>query len=307
MDELQQPNRSVEMSRVQRRGRGWKGVWLRVFYGISENRIFLIAAGVTFYGIAALFPGIAAVVSIYGLFTNPGSISSHLGTLAGVAPGGGIDVIRDQLTRLTQQSGTALSLGFAVSLVISLWFSNSGMTGLFDALNAVYEKKERRSLIKYYAMTLTFTIGAIVLVLISIAIIVALPLVLKFFPNAGVTAILGDMVRWPLLFVLVAAALALVYRYAPCRPTPQWRRIIWTSVLAAAVWLGISSLFSWYVANFGSYNQIYGELGAIVGFMTWMWLSMVVVLLGAKLDAELEPRIASGRGADDLVREQLRR
>ena len=203
----------------------------------------------------ALFPGIAAVVSVYGLFANPGSIFSHLGTLAGIASGGGIDVIKDQLTRLTQHSGTALSFGFAASLVISLWFSNSGMTGLFDALNAVYEAKEQRSLIKYYAMTLTFTVGAIVLVLISIAI------------------------------------------------TPQWRRIIWTSVLAAAVWLGVSSLFSWYVENFGSYNQIYGNLGAIVGFMTWMWLSMVVVLLGAKLDAELEPRalrpVCDGGRLDD--------
>ena len=126
---------------------------------------------------------------------------------------------------------------------------------------------------------------------------------LKFIPNAGVTAILVDVVRWPLLFVLVAAALSLVYRYAPCRATPRWRPIIWTSMLAAAVWLGVASLFSWYVANFGNYNQNYGELGVIVGFMTWMWLSIVVVLLGAKL----EPRIASGRGARDLIREQLRR
>ena len=156
-------------------------------------------------------------------------------------------------------------------------------------------------------MTLTFTVGAIVLVLLSIAIIVAIPVVLKLIPNGGVTAILVDVVRWPLLFVLVAAALSLVYRYAPCRATPRWRPIIWTSMLAAAVWLGVASLFSWYIANFGSYNQIYGELGAIVGFMTWMWLSMVVVPLGAKLDAELEPRIASGRGACDLIREQLRR
>ena len=192
-----------------------EGCLAALFYGISENRIFLIAAGVTFYAIVALFPGIAAVVSIYGLFANPESISGHLGTLAGVAPDGGIDVIKDQLTRLTQHSGTALSLRFAVSLVIALWFSNSGMTGLFDALNAVYEEKEQRSLIKYYATTLTFTVGAIVLVLISIAIIVAIPVVLKFIPNSGVTAILVDIVRWPLLFVLVAAALALVYRSHP--------------------------------------------------------------------------------------------
>ncbi|MGH7048195.1 MAG: YihY/virulence factor BrkB family protein [Stellaceae bacterium] len=286
MDEQSQRERIADTAGTHGPRSEWKHVLWGVFYGISEDRVFLIAAGVTFYAVVALFPGIAAIVSIYGLFANPVSIAGHLGTLSGVAPGGGIDVIKEQLTRLTHQTGTALSFGFAASLVIALWFSNSGMTGLFEALNAVYEEKEQRSLIKYYATTLTFTFGAIILVLVSIAIIVAIPIVLKLIPNAGAAAILLNIVRWPLLFVLVAGALALVYRYAPCRAAPQWRRIIWTSLLAAAVWLAVSALFSWYVANFGSYNKTYGSLGAIVGFMTWMWLSTVVVLLGAKLDME---------------------
>jgi membrane protein len=268
--------------------RGWQAVLAAVFKGISADRIFLIAAGVTFYAILALFPGIGATVSIYGLFANPNTIASHLDTLSGVAPGGGVDVIRDQLTHLAQQNGTALSVGFAVSLVIALWFANSGMTGLFDALNAVYEEQEKRSLLQYYAATLMFTVGGIVLVLVSIAIIVALPVVLNVIPNASITAILIKIIRWPVLFALIASALTLIYRYAPCRETPQWRYVIWSSLIATAVWLGLSALFSWYVASFGSYNKTYGSLGAIFGFMTWMWLSMVVVLVGAKLDAELE-------------------
>lgn len=268
--------------------RRWRDIAVAVVKGISQDRIFLIAAGVTFYAILALFPGIGALVSIYGLFANPGTIAAHLDTLSGVAPGGAVDVIRDQLTRLAQQNGTTLSVGFVVSLAIALWFSNSAMTGLFDALSVVYEEKEQRSLLKYYATTLIFTAGAVVLVLVSIAIIVAIPIVLNYIPNASVTAILLDIVRWPLLFVLVTAALAIVYRYGPCRDSPQWRWIIWSAALAALVWLGVSALFSWYVASFGSYNKTYGSLGAIFGFMTWMWLSMVVVLVGAKLDAELE-------------------
>ncbi len=150
-------------------------------------------------------------------------------------------------------------------------------------------------------MTLLFTAGAIILGLISIAIIVAIPIVLNHIPSASLTAILLEIARWPLLFVLVAGALAIAYRYAPCRGAPQWRWTLASAALAALVWLGVSALFSWYVANFGSYNKMYGSLGAIFGFMTWMWLSMVVVLLGAKLDDQLsrhgtEP--ASGR--DDL-------
>jgi membrane protein len=277
--------------------RSWKDVALAVFKGISADRIFLIAAGVTFYAILALFPAIGAVVSIYGIFANPSTIAGHLDTLAGVAPGGAVDVIRDQLTHLANQNGTALSVGFAVSLLIALWFSNSGMTGLFDALNVVYEEKEQRSLFKYYATTLAFTAGAVVLVLVSIAIIVALPVALHYIPDAGLTAILLKVIRWPLLFVLIVTALVVLYRYAPCRNSSQRRWIIWSSVVAAAVWLGVSALFSWYVASFGSYNKTYGSLGAIFGFMTWMWLSTVVVLVGAKLDVELERHTAPDRAA----------
>ena len=200
------------------------------------------------------------------------------------------EVLNGELTRLATQKGATLGLGFAVSLVVGLWFSNSGMTGLFDALNAVYEEKEQRSLVKYYATTLAFTAGAIVLGLISIAIIVAVPVVLNFIPNASVTAILLEIVRWPLIFVLVGGAIAVLYKYAPCRGSTQWRWILWSAAAAGLVWLGVSALFSWYVASFGSYNKTYGSLGAIFGFMTWMWISMVVVLIGAKLNSELERR-----------------
>jgi membrane protein len=267
----------------------WRDVAIAVGKGVSANRIFLVAAGVTFYAILALFPAIAGLVSIYGLFANPSTIAGHLDTLAGVAPSGAVDVIRDQLTRLASQNGTTLGLGFLVSLVVALWFSNSGMTALFDALNVVYEEQERRGLVRYYASTLMFTLGAIALVLMSIAIIVAIPIVLNCIPNASVTAILLAIVRWPLLLALAATALAILYRWGPCR-APRWRWIWFSAAAAALVWLAVSALFSWYVSHFGSYNRTYGSLGAIFGFMTWMWLSMVVVLVGAKLDAELQHR-----------------
>ena len=270
--------------------RRWQDIALAVFEGISADHIFLVAAGVTFYAIVALFPGIGAIVSIYGLFTNPGTIAGHLDSLSGLAPGGAVDVIRGQLTHLAHQNGTTLGIGFAVSLAIALWFSNSGMTGLFAALNAVYEEKEQRSLLKYYATTLAFTVGAIVLVLAAMTVIVALPVVLNLIPNASVIRILLKIVRWPLMFLLVAAAIIAVYRYGPCRSPPQWRSILFSAAAASLAWLGVSVLFSWYVANFGRYNKTYGSLGAIFGFMTWMWLSTVVVLVGAKLNSEWERR-----------------
>jgi membrane protein len=271
---------------------GWKDVLLRVFRGISENRILLVAAGVTFYTLLSIFPGIAGLISIYGLFADPSTIASQLDTIANIAPGGAIQVLRDEMTRLASRGGTTLGIGFLISLVISLWTANSGVSATFDALNIVYGEKEKRGLLRYYTATLSFTLGAIVFLLLAIAVVVLLPVVLSYVPLPGGTDLIVKIARWPIIFVLVALALALLYRFGPSRSQPRWRWITWGSAFASVVWLAASVLFSWYVANFGSYNKTYGSLGAVVGFMTWIWISIIVVLVGAKLDAEMEHQTA---------------
>src|ERR1700757_4472643 len=268
--------------------RGWKDILLRVYHGISDNRILLVAAGVTFYSLLAIFPGIAALISIYGLFADPATVAGHLDTIANVAPGGAVDVLREQMTRLASQGGTTLGVSFVVSLAISLWTANSGVKAIFDALNIVYGEEEKRGFIKLNAITLFVTLGIVVFILLTLAAIVAVPVALTYIPLPGVTALVVKIGRWPILFALVTTALAVLYRYGPSRTEPRWRWITWGSVSAAIVWLAASALFSWYVASFGSYNKTYGSLGAVVGFMTWIWISMIVVLLGAKLNAEME-------------------
>jgi membrane protein len=238
----------------------------------------------------ALFPGIAAIVSVYGLFADPSRIAAHLDALSGFAPGGAVEVLREELTRLAHQDRAALGFGFAVSLGFSLWTANAGVSALFEALTAVCEEKESRGLIRYYALTLAFTVGTIVLVLLSLAILIALPLVIEHIPDPGVTGALLKIIRWPILLVLVGVAFAVIYRYGPGRSAPRWRWITWGSGFAVIAWLAASALFSWYVANFGHYDKTYGSLGAIIGFMTWIWVSIIVVLMGAKLDTELERR-----------------
>jgi len=268
--------------------RGWKDILLRVYEGISEDRILANAAGVTYYALLALFPGIAALVSIYGLFADPATIVSHLDTIAGFAPGGATDVLRDQLTRLAAQGNTTLGISFIVGLVISLWSANAGIKALFDGLQAVYQEKEKRSFIRLNAVTLSFTIATIAFLLIALAGVVALPIILNYLPLPGVTRLVLEIARWPILLVLVTFGLTLSYRYGPSRTEPRWRWITWGSAFAAITWLAASALFSWYAANFGTFNKTYGSLGAIIGFMTWMWLSIIVVLVGAKLNAEIE-------------------
>jgi membrane protein len=267
---------------------GWKDILLRVYRGISENRILLVAAGVTFYALLAIFPGIAALISIYGLFADPASVASNLDTMANVAPGGAIDVLREEMNRLASQGGATLGVSFLVSLAISLWTANSGVKAIFDALNIVYGEEEKRSFLKLNAITLLVTLGIVAFILLTLGAIVAIPVALAYIPLPGVTALIVKIGRWPLLFLLVTIALAVLYKNGPSRSKPRWHWITWGSISAAIVWLAASALFSWYVASFGSYNKTYGSLGAVIGFMTWIWISIIVVLVGAKLNAEME-------------------
>jgi membrane protein len=270
--------------------RSWKDVLLRVVQGVSDDRVLANAAGVTFYGLLALFPAVAALVSIYGLFADPGSIAKQLDAASGILPGGGIDVIRDQLTRLTSQGHGALGIGFAVGLVVSLWSANGGVKALFDALNVVYQEKEKRSFFRINAITLVFTLGMIGFLLLAIVGVVAVPVALKYLP--GWLGAIANIARWPILLVVVALVLSLIYRYGPSHHQARWRWLSWGSAFAAVAWLAASGLFSWYAANFGNFNKTYGSLGAVIGFMTWMWISVIVILIGAKLNAEMEHQTA---------------
>jgi membrane protein len=284
--------RSAETPRP---AQGSKEIALRVYRGISEDRILLVAAGVTFYVLLAIFPGIAALISIYGLFADPATATSHLDTIASIAPGGALEVLREEMTRLAEQGGTTLGVSFLVSLAISLWTVNSGVKALFDALNVVYEEQEDRGFLQLNALTLLLSFGIIVFILLMLAAIVAVPIVLNYIPLPGASAVLAEVGRWPILFALVTLALEVLYRYGPSGAKSQWRWISWGSVSAAIIWLAASALFSWYVANFGSYNKTYGSLGAIIGFMTWIWISIIVLLVGARLNAEMEHQATRDR------------
>jgi membrane protein len=272
--------------------RGWKDILFRVYNNISEHRIVSIGAGVAFFTLLAIFPAIAALVSIYGLFADPAQISSHLDSMSGLLPGGAIDVLREQMTRLADQGKASLGLSFAVSLAISLWSANSGIKALFDALNIVYGEKEKRSFITLNAITLAFTVGILVFLIIALTAVVGIPIAINYLGIGGATDLLVKLLRWPILFACIAVVFAVIYRYGPSRKKPQWRWITWGSAFAAILWIIASVLFSWYASSFGSYNKTYGSLGAVVGFMTWIWISAMVILLGAELDAEMEHQTA---------------
>jgi membrane protein len=268
--------------------RAWMEI-ARLFYNaIGQHRVVSIAAGVTFFALLAMFPAIAALVSVYGLFSDPVTIQAHLNDLSSFLPGGAIEIIGDQLSRVASGGKTTLGATFLFTLGLSLWSANAGMKALFDALNIVYDAKECRGLIKLNAVSLTFTAGALLISLLALGTIVILPVLLEYAGLQSLGGSIALLARWPALFALVVVALALIYRFGPDREHAQWHWITWGSGLAALLWIVASILFSWYAADFGSYNKTYGSLGAAVGFMTWIWISCMVILAGAEVDAVME-------------------
>jgi membrane protein len=288
-------SRPYVVTDVSKAARPWSDVVKRVYGRITEARVLLVAAGVTFYALLAIFPAIVALISIYGLFADPSSIASQSGVASGFLPDGALDILREQMERIAQARGT-LGFAFLIGLLISLWSANGGMKALFDALNVVYGEKENRSFIWLNIMSLSFTVAAIAFLIVTLALVAVVPLLLNYLGLENATQWLFTVARWPLLLLAVAVALALIYRYGPSRAEPKWRWITWGSACAAIGWIVLSLLFSWYAANFASYNRTYGSLGAVIAFMTWMWLSATVVLVGAAIDVEMERQAVPDTG-----------
>jgi membrane protein len=272
--------------------KGWKDIAWRTSEQFQEDRLLAVAAGVVFYGLLALFPAITALVSSYALFADPKTIESHLASLAGILPAGTFSVVQDQVGRVLAKGGVNLSAAFLFSLVLALWSANGGMKAIIDALNVVYDEKENRGFIKLNAISLAFTLGGLIAILAAIGLVVVAPIVLQ---AVGLGSF-GDAIlrygRWPALVAMVLIGLAVLYRYGPSRRSPQWRWISVGSVLATITWLAGSALLSYYLANYANYDATYGSLGAAIGLMMWMWMSTIVVLFGAELNAEIEHQTA---------------
>jgi membrane protein len=267
---------------------GWKDILWRVYNEFLADRITLIAAGATFYLLLALFPALAAFVSLYGFVADPVTIADHIAFLGSVLPSGGLDLIRAQLQALAKQNNAALSFAFIFGLLFALWSANSGIKTLFEALNVAYDETEKRSFIRLNLISLAFTLGGIAIGILFIVCVGVVPAILAFAGLSGWEEILISLLRWPILIVVSTAAISILYRYGPSRERAKWRWVTWGSVLASIAWIAASILFSWYLANFADYNATYGSLGAVIGFMLWTWLSVVILLTGAELNAELE-------------------
>ncbi|MBP2297669.1 YihY/virulence factor BrkB family protein [Azospirillum picis] len=273
--------------------RGWKDILLRVWDEQSKDNVSMLAAGVAYYALLAIFPAVAALVSIYGLVADPSMIENQLSQLAGLLPPESLSIIRDQANKVATAPSQGLSFGLIFGLLLTLWSASRGTNSLVNALNIAYGEKETRGFITLAALSMGLTVGGLLFVIVAMVLIVAVPAAINIVGLQD-TPIgwIASLARWPILAVAIMIALAVFYRYAPDRREPQWRWVTWGSAAATVVWLLGSLGFSIYVSNFGSYNETYGSVGAVVVLLLWFNLTSYVVLLGAELNAEIEHQTA---------------
>lgn len=266
----------------------WRQVALGTYERINRDRILATGAGVVFYGLLAIFPAITALVSSYGLFADPATIAANLQNLALMLPEGSFAIVQDEIGRIVAGRDGALGMTFIFGLLFATWSANAGMKAVIDALNVACEVEEKRGLVRLNLVSLAFTVAALAAILIMVAAVIGVPLALKHVGLDRQGELLLQIGRWPLLALVLMMALLVLYRYGPSRRARSWRWLVTGAATAVVLWLIGSALLSWYLSNFGNYTATYGSLGAAIGLMTWMWMSAIIVLVGAELNSEIE-------------------
>jgi membrane protein len=294
-----QTGRSLAETPQQDRGRtasdprqipapGWKDILVRSWGEVSDNNIFLVAGGVTYAVLLALFPGLAALVSVYGLLLDPSQVERQVDALSTVLPRETTQMIGDELHKLVTAPHGSLSISAGVALLVALWSASRGMSGLITAFNIAYSQKETRGFFKINLIAIGLTVGTLIGGTVIIALVGVVPAAIQFVGLGGVAKWLLLVLEWPLLIVVVMTGLAVLYRYAPNRLTPKWRWVSPGAMVATLLWLAGSVGFSVYVSEFNSYDKTYGSLGGVVVMLTWLYLSAFVALFGAVINAQSE-------------------
>ena len=270
--------------------RGWLDIAKRTAKEVKQDQIPLLSAGVAFYTLLALFPAAIAGISIYGLVADPDTVRNQLQKLTEMLSPSTATLVGEQIKQVTGAAGGALGLATVIGILTALWSASSGMKALITGVNLAYDETETRKFAKLRGLSLALTLGAMVLLGIALFLIVGFPAVANNWPTP--LAWTAGILRWVLLAVLVVAALAVLYRFAPNRDEPRWTWVSWGSVVATVLWIVASVGFSIYANSFGNYNRTYGALAGIIILMFWLFLTSFVVLVGAELNTEMELQTA---------------
>jgi membrane protein len=269
---------------------GWKDIAKRTLKEVKQDQVTLLGAGVAFYSLLALFPAVIAGVSIYGLVANPTTVQNQIDQLTRKLSPETATIIGTQLKQVTSGAGGALGLATVIGILTALWSASSGMKAMVTGVNLAYDETESRKFVKLRGLSILLTLGAMLLMGVALALIVGFPAVADGWPVA--LRWTAGILRWVLLAALLVAALAVLYRFAPDRDAPRWTWVSWGSGVATALWVLASIGFSIYANSFGNYNKTYGALAGVIILMFWLYLTAVIVLVGAELNTEMELQTA---------------
>ena len=284
---------------------GLIGIMWSVIDRIGRDNVTMVAAGVAFYALLAIFPALAAVVSLYGLVSDPSEVSRQIGALAYLLPPEALKLITDGLQSFVSKSNSQFNIALVTGLVLAVWSARAGMTAVMTGLNIAYEEVERRSLLVLNVTALFMTLAAVVLSMTIVFAIGVIPAAVSLLSLPPKLATVIGLVRWPILALVILVGFAVLYRFAPCRRDAHWQWITWGSSIATAFWISGSVLFSYYVGHFGSYDATYGSLGAVVVLLLWLWVAALFFLMGAEIDAELHARALTTGSATSALPSSL--
>jgi membrane protein len=268
--------------------RGWKDVLLRVKKDIKDDNVSIVAAGVAFFSVLALFPALIAMISIYGLFVEPQEAAAQAKELTDVMPAAAAELIGNQMTAVANASSGNLSISLAISIAVALWSASSGMNALIQGVNIAYDEPETRGFLKLRGLALLLTIGGILVFCMAIGAIAVFPALAGKLPGGQVLETVAGVLRWVILGAVIIGALAVIFRLSPDRDQPRMKWVSSGAIMAAVFWLLASIGFSFYANNFGSYNETYGSVAAVIILMFWLYITAFIILIGAELNGQLE-------------------
>jgi len=270
---------------------GWKDIFWRTYREMGRDRLPALAGGITYYILLATFPAIASFISLYGLFSDVHTVERQLSHMSTIVPSDAVALITDQMVRLTQQQHSTLTLAFVVTTLLSVWSANAGVKALVDGLNITFDEPEKREYVRRSFFTYMATLGALIFLALVISVLIAAP---AYFHDLGLRrfGFWWGPVRWLAVFLIASGAFTLLYRYAPSRRHARWRWVAFGGMAAALCWMLLSLAFSWYVNHTLHFGVTYGSLGAMIAYMLWVWMSAMVVLIGAELNSEVEHQTA---------------
>ena len=271
--------------------RWWWQLIAQVTKQLQTHNAELLAGGVAMYGLLSVFPGLAAAVSIYGLFATPAAVIQHLRVFAGVLPPGVWEIFSTQLQEVAAHDHGTLTVPATIGVLIALWSARLTMSALMIATTIAYEHDEKRGFLYQLLTSLMLTLGLIVGFLVMLVIGVVVPLVVAMLGTSPGIQFLVDVLRWLLLWAFAVIGLSVVYHFAPAREHARWRWVSWGSVFAASLWLAVSALFSLYVRTVAGYDRTYGALGGVVVLLMWFYLLSFIVVIGGEVNAVLDQRL----------------